>query len=72
LAKYTAEITVPTNVKGILKSDSRTRGKITVTTGNQTSIIVESDDMASFKATLNTVMRDLTVINSSSSAAEKG
>ncbi len=72
MAKYTAEIIVPTNVKGILKSDRRSRGSVKIKSGRQTSIIVESDDMASFKAALNSVTRDLLVIDSSSRSAAKG
>jgi tRNA threonylcarbamoyladenosine modification (KEOPS) complex Pcc1 subunit len=70
--KFSSVITLPVSAKGILKSEKRGRSATTISVvGAKTTIKIVADDMSSFRATVNSVLRDLTVVESVSKAAGK-
>ena len=70
--KFTAVITLPVSAKGILKEEKIGRGTTEIkTSGTTTTIKITAADMASFRASVNSVLRDLTVIEAVSKTGRK-
>lgn len=70
--KFTAVITLPVSAKGILKEEKIGRGTTEIkTSGTSTTVRIMAADMASFRASVNSVLRDLTVIESVSKAGRE-
>lgn len=68
---FTAEITLPVDAKGLLTPDHGGRSKVKITAKGQSTIVkVESEDISSFRAAINSALRDLTVIESTSKATQ--
>lgn len=72
-ARFSAVITLPIGAKGLVRSEKRGRSVTKISgTGSSTTARIEAGDMPSFKATLNSVLRDLTVVESVEKAVGKG
>jgi tRNA threonylcarbamoyladenosine modification (KEOPS) complex Pcc1 subunit len=70
-ARFSAIITLPVNVKGLVKSGKRGRGATKISSSSTaTTLKIGAADIASFKATLNSALRDITVVESVSRIPE--
>jgi tRNA threonylcarbamoyladenosine modification (KEOPS) complex Pcc1 subunit len=70
--KFSSVITLPVSTKGLLKSEKRGRASTQITEiGDATEVRIVAADMSSFRATVNAVLRDLTVVEAVSKAAKK-
>jgi tRNA threonylcarbamoyladenosine modification (KEOPS) complex Pcc1 subunit len=65
-------MTLPIGSKGLLNSEKRGRSRTRISQqARSTSVRIEAPDMPSFKATVNSVLRDLTVVGSVAKAADR-
>ena len=71
---YSAAIEVPLPLAKFIKSERRQRSHVSVSdsrTGSKAKIIITASDPSAFKAALNSALRDLTIVESVSKAADK-
>jgi tRNA threonylcarbamoyladenosine modification (KEOPS) complex Pcc1 subunit len=70
--KFSSVITLPVSAKGLLKSERKGRSATKITEiGGKTTVRIVAADMSSFRATVNSVLRDLAVVESVSKVAQK-
>jgi hypothetical protein len=68
---FSARISVPVRAGGALHDEKDRRGAISVRQGRDRTLFeVEAGDMASFRALVNSLLRDLSVIDSVSKLAK--
>ncbi len=70
--KFSAVMSLPISAKGLVKSESRGRSSAKISaSGQSTDVKIEAEDMVSFRATVNSVLRDLNTIDAVSRSAGK-
>ena len=71
-SRFSAVLTLPVEAKGLLKTGKVGRSAIRVrSAGQATTINIEAEDMPSFRAAVNSTVRDMTVIGSVSQVIGK-
>ena len=70
--KFSAVITLPITSKGLVTSGKIGRGNTKITASeSRTKVEIEAGDMASFRAAINSAIRDLTIVDSISKIKSK-
>ena len=73
MAKFSAVITLPMASKRLVKPERRGRSATRISSSkSNTMVMIDAADMASLKATMNSVLRDLTVVEAVSKVSPKG